>query len=75
MARSIPPPGVDPWVASRYGSLVFPAVLHQIRNNYRNNLPKFNGEKGSTEDHLTKFQDFIDDFNVEESYVFMRLFV
>jgi len=58
---------LDPWVAARYGSLVLPLVLHQLENNYRKHLPKYNGEKGSAKDHLIAFQDFTDDYNIEQA--------
>jgi hypothetical protein len=39
-------------------------------------LPRFNGEGEVTaEEHLTSFYSFADNFNVEHTYVWMRLFV
>jgi hypothetical protein len=45
-------------------------------NDYMRYLPRFNGEGSvTTEEHLSSFYSFVDNFNVEHVDVWMRLFI
>jgi hypothetical protein len=68
---------MDVIIAARYAPLVLPQVLYAfLAGDYMKYLPRFNGEGEVTaEEHLTYFYSFADNFNVEHTDVWMRLFV
>jgi hypothetical protein len=64
-------------IVARYAPLVFPVGLHALlATYYMKYLPIYNGEGDVTaEEHLVSFYIFGDNFNIEDPYVWMRLFV
>jgi hypothetical protein len=68
---------MDAIIATRYAPLVLPVVLHALpTTNYMKYLPRYNGEGEITvEEHLVAFYSFADNFNIDYSDVWMRLFV
>jgi hypothetical protein len=68
---------MDAIVAARYAPLVLPVALHAfLATNYMKYLPRYNGEgEVSVEEHLEAFYIFADNFNIDYTYVWMRLFV
>jgi hypothetical protein len=68
---------MDAIIAARYAPLVLPQVLYAFpAGDYMKYLPRFNGEgEVTTEEHLASFYSFADNFNVEHTDVWMRLFV
>lgn len=52
------------------------SVLHDMPENYLKFLPRFSGrEKGTIEENVSTFQDFTDNFIIEDEDVFMILFM
>jgi hypothetical protein len=50
--------------------------MNNFTNNYVNLLPKFNGEDEITAlEHLSSFDNFIDNLGLEHEDVYMRIFV
>jgi hypothetical protein len=68
---------MDVIIAARYAPLVLPVVLHALpTTDYMKYLPRYNGEGEITvEEHLVAFYSFADNFNIDYSDVWMRLFV
>jgi hypothetical protein len=68
---------MDQIVAARYAPLVLPQVMYAFPpNEYMKYLPRFNGDGlVTTEENLSLFYSFVDNFNVEHVDVWMRLFV
>ena len=62
-------------MAARFAPLHFPAVLHDLPQNYSHRISLFDGEGGITaKQHVEKFEDFIDLEEVDYVDVKMRLF-
>jgi hypothetical protein len=68
---------MDAIIAARYAPLVLPQVLSAFPTGYyMKYFPRFNGEGDVTvEEHLASFYSFADNFNIEKSDVWMRVFV
>jgi hypothetical protein len=68
---------MDVIIAARYVPLVLPVVLHALpTTDYMKYLPRYNGEGEITlEEHLVAFYSFADNFNIDYSDVWMKLFV
>jgi hypothetical protein len=68
---------MDAIIATRYAPLVLPVVLHALPTiDYMKYLPRYNGEGEITvEENLVAFYSFADNFNIDYSDVWMRLFV
>jgi hypothetical protein len=68
---------MDVIIAARYAPMVLPQVLYAFPvGDYMKYFPRFNGEgEVTTEEHLSSFYSFTDNFNVEHTDVWMRLFV
>jgi hypothetical protein len=68
---------MDVIIAARYALLVIPIVLHALpTTNYMKYRPIYNGEGEITvEEHLVSFYSFAENFNINYSDVWMRLFV
>jgi hypothetical protein len=77
MAGATPPNPMDVIRASRYPPLVFPNNLHPLPgNDYMKYLPRFDNEgEKTTEENLTAYYSFADNFQVDYDDVWMRLFV
>ena len=62
-------------MAARFAPLCFPALLHDLPQNYSQRISLFNGEGDITaKQHVAKFEDFIDLEEVDYADVKMRLF-
>jgi hypothetical protein len=68
---------MDVIIVARYETLVIPVVLHALTTtDYMKYLPRYNGEDEITvEEHLVSFYSFADNFNIDYSDVWIRLFV
>jgi hypothetical protein len=68
---------MDVIIAARYAALVLPQNLNAFpTGDYMKYLPRFNGEGDITdEEHLAYFYSFADNFNIDHSDVWMRVFV
>jgi hypothetical protein len=68
---------MDAIIAARYAPLVLPQNLNAFpTGDYMKYFPRFNGEGDVTvEEHLASFYSFADNFNIEHSDVWMRVFV
>lgn len=63
-------------VQARYVALILPTNLNVFPAGYLKYLPRYNGETSpSAKDHLQAFLDFVDNMNIEQENVYMRLFV
>jgi len=64
-------------VAARYGPLVLPVPLNAMPvGDYQEFMPKFTRTKGvSAEEHLESFYSYIDNLDINEEDVWMRVFV
>jgi len=70
-----PPDRMDDIFVAIYAPLVLPQNLNRFLDDYLKHLPKFNGEGEVTaEEHLTTSYNFADNFNLEQTYIWMRLF-
>ena len=69
--------GMDVIIVATYAPLVLLVVLHALpTTDYMKYMPIYNGEGEITvEEHLVAFYSFADNFNIDYSYVWMRLFV
>jgi hypothetical protein len=67
---------MDVIIDARYAPLVLHVVLHALpTTDYMKYLPRYNGEGELTvEEHLVSFYSFADNFNIDYSDVWMRLF-
>jgi hypothetical protein len=67
---------MDVIIVVGYAPLVLPHVLYAFpAADYMKYLPRFNGEgEVTTEENLSSFYSFADNFNVEHTDVWMRLF-
>ena len=62
-------------MAARFAPLRFPALLHDLPQNYSQRISLFDGEGDVTaKKHVTKFEDFIDLEEVDYPDVKLRLF-
>lgn len=63
-------------ITARYAPLVLPQNSHDLPDtDYFKYLPKFDDEGGkSAEEHITNFYTFTDNFGIEHSDIWMRLF-
>jgi hypothetical protein len=68
---------MDVIIAAKYAPLVIPIVLHTLPTiYYMKYLPRYNGEgEINIKEHLVAFYSFADNFNIDYSDVWMRLFV
>jgi hypothetical protein len=68
---------MDVIIVARYAPLVLPVFLHALPTKYyMKYLPRYNGEGEITvEEHMVAFYSFADNFNIDYSDVWMRLFV
>jgi hypothetical protein len=67
---------MDVIIASRYAPLVIPVVLHELPTTDYMKYPLIYNEEGelSFEEYLVSFYSFVDNFNIDYSYVWMRFF-
>lgn len=77
MAGQQAPMKIERIVAARYGPLVLLVPLNPMSvGEYRKYMPKFTGTKGVTaEEHLEAFYSYIDNLDISENDVWMRVFV
>jgi hypothetical protein len=78
MAGANPPLNrMDTIVAARYAPLVLPHPMNPLpAGDYLKYMPKFTGEGDITaEEHLAAFYSYADNLNIENEYVWMRVFV
>jgi hypothetical protein len=68
---------MDSIVEKRYGPLVLPLPMNDIpTGGYLNYMPKFMGEEDiTTEENLVSFYNCVDNLNIENEDVWMRVFV
>jgi hypothetical protein len=68
---------MDVIIVAKYAPLVIPVVLHALPNtNYMKYISRYNGEgEIIVEEHMVSFYSFADNFNIDYSNVWMRLFV
>jgi hypothetical protein len=68
---------MDTIVAARYSHLVLSLPMNPLpAADYLKYMPKFTGEGDITvEEHLTAFYSYADNLNIENEYVWMRVFV
>jgi len=64
-------------IATRYGPLVLPIPLNSMpAEEYQKYMPKFTGIEGVTaEEHLESFYSYVDNLDISEGDVWMRVFV
>ena len=64
-------------VAARYAPLVLPTPLNAMPvRDYQDFMPKFIGAEGvTTEEHLEAFYSYVDNLDINEEDVWMRVFV
>jgi hypothetical protein len=64
-------------IAARYAPLVFPNPLNAMpTGDYQKYMPKFSGvEEVTTEEHLELFYSYVDNLNITDEDVWMRVFV
>jgi ribonuclease HI len=78
MAGANPPQNrMDVIVAARYAPLVLPHPMNPLpAGDYLKYMPKFTGEGDITaEEHLAAFYSYVDNLNIENEDVWMRVFV
>jgi hypothetical protein len=78
MAGANPPQNrMDAIVATRYAPLVLPQPMNSLPiGYYLKYMPKFTGEEDITaEEHLATFYSYVDNLNIENEDVWMRVFV
>jgi hypothetical protein len=78
MAGANPPWNrMDAIVDARYAPLVLPQPMNSLPiKYYLNYIPKFTGEEDIiAEEHLASFYSYIDNLNIENEDVWMRVFV
>jgi hypothetical protein len=68
---------MDAIVAARYAPLVLPQPMNSLpTRDYLKYMPKFTGEEDITiEEHLVSFYSYVDNLNIENEDVWMRVFV
>ena len=70
------PPRIFSKVVDIYDPLILPPILHDLPENYMNNLPKFMGEGDLTAtEHIKFFDQFTDILGIEHENVYSRLMV
>ena len=64
-------------IAARYGPLIIPTPLNAMpTGEYQKYRPKFTGTEGVTaEEHLESFYSYVDNLDISEDDVWMRVFV
>jgi hypothetical protein len=78
MVGANPPPNrMDAIVAARYAPLILPHPMNPLpAGDYLKYMPKFIGEGDITaEEHLAAFYSYVDNLNIENEDVWMRVFV
>jgi hypothetical protein len=78
MAGANPPRNrMDAIVVARYAPLVLPQPMNALPvGDYLKYMPKFTGEEDITaEEHLATFYSYVDNLNIENEDVWMRVFV
>ena len=78
MAGANPPLNrMDAIVAARYAPLVLPHPMNPLpARDYLKYMPKFTGEGDITaEEHLATFYSYVDNINIENEDVWMRVFI
>jgi hypothetical protein len=68
---------MDAIVAARYSPLVLPQPMNPLPvRDYLKYMPKFTGEKDITaKEHLSTFYSYVDNLNIENEDVWLRVFV
>jgi hypothetical protein len=68
---------MDAIITIRYALLLLHVGLHALPTTYyMKYLPRYNGEGDvRAEEHMIAFYVFVDNFNIDYTYVWMRLFV
>ena len=68
---------MDRMVATRYAPLVLPQPLNDLLGAYyQKHLPRFNGQGETTaEEHWDAFLSCVDNQNIEDKDVWMKMFV
>jgi hypothetical protein len=67
---------VNPWLATRYQSLICHTTLQPLSNVYPKTFPKLSGsDSRGVNEHIITFQDFTDSLLVEHENVFIHIFV
>ena len=63
-------------IPDRYKPLILPPIIHDCLFNYYKYLPRFDGEYGNitVEKQIQGFEKFLNLFEVEKDYVYIRLF-
>jgi hypothetical protein len=74
---NIPRNMMDAIVATRYDPLILPQPMNALSvGDYLNYMPKFTGQEDITaEEHLSSFYSYVDNLNIENEDVWMRVFV
>jgi hypothetical protein len=77
VGANIPRNRMDAIVATRYAPLILPQPLNSLPvGDYLKYMPKFIGEENITaEEHLASFYSYANNLNIEDEYVWMRVFV
>ena len=62
-------------MAARFAPLRFPALLHDLPQNYSQRISLFDGEGDiTTKQHVARFEDFVDLEELDYADIKMRLF-
>ena len=77
MAGQQAPTKMERVIVARYGPLVLPVCLNAMPvGEYQKYMPKFAGTEGVTsEEHLESFYSYVDNLDISEDDVWMRVFV
>ena len=77
MAGSQAPTKMERIIAASYGPLILPTPLNAMpTGEYQKYMPKFIGIEGVTaEEHLESFYSYVDNLDISEDDVWMRVFV
>jgi len=69
-------PRVNTWVVARNAPIRLLENLHDLLDNYLKTLPNIDGEKEITKEyHMSSFQKFTYNLNIEHEYVYITVFV
>ena len=76
MASPQAPTKMERIIAARYGPLVLPTPLNaMLTGEYKKCSPNFTGTEGvSAEEHLESFYNYVDNLDISEDDVWMRVF-
>jgi hypothetical protein len=69
-------PPIAAKIPDRYKPLDLPPILHDFPSNYNNKMPRFDGEDANitAENHIQRFEYFLDLYEVEDDDVYIRMF-